>query len=557
MEKNEKRRFFWRKIVFTLLVCTGTVFCAFLIMLFVDKKNFEKTMKADEQKLAKELLVYDTDIGDTGFFYARSKEILADYSQNDNAQLKYAALFRTVKINGENKNTLLVTAKEAVPLTVRRVSSDDYLTEETKFWCENEEFISWLKEEQSRIESEKEPDLLPEYTAIYRNPFEDSYYLMDYRVDLLTAYVNDRGEFIPGLFSGDALENSAIGPVASYDEGNVNFTWLAEKSVMPMEELRFKRGSLFLIMNQKIKGVASDSPVFTKINEKCEFIDHEKRFGDVEVILESDLHPKSCTLMAFAYTNVIEDNAKRYTCILFIVGLMSAVIMALSVTIQYQGKKNACRQEVFRKNLMNNLAHDLRTPLAVISGYAQNLCDGVSPEKEEHYIKAIKDNTDYMDSIIDNVMSLSESESSKIKLNKERFDAVSLAEEIWKKNEALFEEQKLTLKCEGTFEIEADRWLMTSVLENLVVNAMKYSKEGAEVEIVGNGRTFSVSNPVSQMPQISTEELWEPFVKGDDSRGKRSGSGLGLSIVKSILDIHGFKAEIACENGVFKVRIIK
>lgn len=560
MDKGKKRRFFVRKFVITVLVCAATVICTFFVMLNVDKSNCEKSMEVDGKKLGIDILnnhhqgVYDNREG----FCSSAKEMLVNYTDNKNAQLKYAALVRTVKLSDSEKSELVVSAKEAVPMVETLYYIGEHSSMEfVKYWCEEEEFIKWFKEEREK-EKEDEEDLKEIYQHVPEIYFPVDYcYSLENRIDLLSAYTTDGWNFVPGLFAGDTLKSSQLQAVVEYDNGNLDFSWLAQKPSRYINEHKFRRAERFLAMYNHVFGVPSDSPVFSKINDKCESVEHKKRLGDVEVFIEGSIVPYSCIYRTFAYTNVIDENRTRYFTVLSLVGMVSLLLMVLSIVLEYWKKKNDWKQENFRRNLMNNLAHDLKTPLAVVSGYAQNLCDKVSPEKEEHYIRAIKENTDYMDSIIDNVMRLSESENRNIELETSRFDLVSLAEEIWEKNRVFSEEQRLTLKCEGSYEVEADRQLMISVLDNLLMNAIKYSKEGTAVVIIGESGGFSISNEVIKVPQRKPDELWQPFVKDDDSRGRRSGSGLGLSIVKSILDVHGYKSAISCENGIFKVWMSK
>ena len=134
--------------------------------------------------------------------------------------------------------------------------------------------------------------------------------------------------------------------------------------------------------------------------------------------------------------------------------------------------------------------------------------------------------------------------------------AVKQAERI----KPLLEEKNITLSINGSFNRKANRASLERVMDNLLSNALKYTKEGGKINIYSKDTPFSkhvfvIENTPIDAVSVKPSKLWEPFVKGDESRSDKSGTGLGLSIVKNILNNLGFKSRIKIKDGWFKVII--
>lgn len=115
----------------------------------------------------------------------------------------------------------------------------------------------------------------------------------------------------------------------------------------------------------------------------------------------------------------------------------------------------------------------------------------------------------------------------------------ALTEQILKCYRPLLEEKEIVLCVGGTLEIQGEAALMKRVLENLIGNAVKFTPEKKSIEIVMAGREYRITNTGAFIERGRLSEIWEPYVKADSSRSSQ-GSGIGLSIVKEIMDAHGF-----------------
>ena len=240
------------------------------------------------------------------------------------------------------------------------------------------------------------------------------------------------------------------------------------------------------------------------------------------------------------------------------IGVTYAVVFAIAVLLSlaisyrtYMVQKNHYEMDAYRRETTNAMAHDLKTPLTAISGYAENLRDKVHTEKMDYYTEAILENVQYMNEMVGNILDLAQVENTEQKLNLETIHLKELTEEVLKKYEVLMEDRQLLVRIEGDGVIRADSSMMTQAIENLVGNAIKYSKEDTEVSIILTDVSFEMHNVMEMQPEIPAEELWKPFVKGDNSRNSQKGSGIGLTIVKNIADLHGYILTIKCESDKF------
>ncbi|WP_303824639.1 cell wall metabolism sensor histidine kinase WalK [Ruminococcus flavefaciens] len=211
--------------------------------------------------------------------------------------------------------------------------------------------------------------------------------------------------------------------------------------------------------------------------------------------------------------------------------------------------------EDYQRALTNNLAHDLKTPLAVIGGYAENLMEmrkDCGDEKELKYLSSIMSNVSYTDDMIAKTLKLSETEQIK-KLNKTKVDIKSLAERSAEKYRTVIEERSIDLKIEGGAEITADEDTLMAAVENLISNAVKYTRDGGSIRITADKKHLTVVNDIAE--NVDTKDLLMPFVKGDKARSDKSSSGLGLAIASAAAAQNGFKVKINCKDKRFTAAI--
>lgn len=246
---------------------------------------------------------------------------------------------------------------------------------------------------------------------------------------------------------------------------------------------------------------------------------------------------------------------RKYLLITILVFLISTTIALVLSIIRNEKNKTQYAFEDYQRALTNNLAHDLKTPLAVIGGYAENLMEmrkNSGDEKELKYLDSIMQNVSYTDDIIAKTLKLSETEQIK-KLNKTKVDINALAEKSAEKYRTALEERNIDLKIEGKCEVNANEDTLMSAVENLVSNAVKYTRDGGSIKVTADKKRLAVVNDVSE--NISTKDLLMPFVKGDKARSDKTSSGLGLAIASAAAAQNGFTLKIDCKDKKFTATI--
>ena len=212
-----------------------------------------------------------------------------------------------------------------------------------------------------------------------------------------------------------------------------------------------------------------------------------------------------------------------------------------------QNAKDKMEFENRKNTLLSDIAHDLKTPITTISGYATALIDGLvkSPEKEVQYLEAIKAKSLRMDELIMLLFEYVKLDSVGFALSREKLDLAELLRE----NIALlytdFETKKMEINMDIPTEAvnyEVDRIQFSRVIANLLNNAIRYNPEGSLVTIklfVGDCIKIVIADNGAPIGEEIVGHIFEPFVTGDESRNTKSGSGLGLSIAKKVVIMHG------------------
>lgn len=209
--------------------------------------------------------------------------------------------------------------------------------------------------------------------------------------------------------------------------------------------------------------------------------------------------------------------------------------------------------EQFRRDTTNALAHDLKTPLSIISGYAQNLRENVRTEKREHYAAGIQSNVERMDKILREMLELSGLEAGLLPIKSEEVSLQAVCTRVLDRYRQICAEKLIQIGLEGEAVVKADPALMERVIDNLFVNALDHTPAGGRIGIEISADTFKLFNSGSHIPEEKIKEIWLPYKKGDESRGGTKGTGLGLAIARTILELFHFSygAENTGEGVVF------
>lgn len=202
-----------------------------------------------------------------------------------------------------------------------------------------------------------------------------------------------------------------------------------------------------------------------------------------------------------------------------------------------------------RKEFLANVSHELKTPIALIQGYAEGLREGINDDAEsrEFYCDVIMDEANKMNVMVKRLLDLNELEFGNDVVVMERFDIVAMVENFLASAEILIEQNKVVLKHESHMPIYvwADEFKTEEVVRNFFSNAVNHAAGDKVIEIKyhlmkKNGTDLvrvSVFNTGNPIPEESLSHIWEKFYKVDKARTREyGGSGVGLSIVKAIME---------------------
>lgn len=213
----------------------------------------------------------------------------------------------------------------------------------------------------------------------------------------------------------------------------------------------------------------------------------------------------------------------------------------------YRSYRERIQAEEYYRNTSNALAHDLKTPLMAISGYAEIMQENAYPEKRNYYAEGILKNVAVMNAIIENVLELARLENPRMIPAKEDTDLWELAGAVLEQFQVEIRSKELNVLLKGQAEesvVSVDKALMKRALENLIGNAVRYTPEENEITITLNMKCLEIKNTGVMISEDKLPHVWEPFVKGENARTGTGGTGIGLTIVKEIMDLHGFDCEI-------------
>lgn len=208
------------------------------------------------------------------------------------------------------------------------------------------------------------------------------------------------------------------------------------------------------------------------------------------------------------------------------------------------------------KSFVGNASHELKTPVSTINMISQNLRENrdlTQSERKKLYDLLIKESEE-MNELIQNLLILSKITYSKNLLNNENFNLKSLIQKVLYKYELLELEKNIDMNIKGDedLSIRTDYKFFKIVIENLIQNALKYSVENESIDIEFDERTLILKNKTYTNLSEEALNLFSPFKRGESSEGKNiEGSGLGLYIVKNILELLNLNYEIKIDEDNF------
>lgn len=205
--------------------------------------------------------------------------------------------------------------------------------------------------------------------------------------------------------------------------------------------------------------------------------------------------------------------------------------------------------ENFRKEFLGNVSHELKTPIFNIQGYIHTLIDGAidDPEVNVHFLRKAAKSVDRLCDLVEDLINISQLETGQLKMEMEKFDIHALAKDIFESLDMKAQERNITLAfkegCDQPFWVFADKYRIRQVLVNLIVNSVKYGKDGGLTLCafydMDENILVELSDNGEGIEERHLPRLFERFYRVDKSRSREAGgNGLGLAIVKHIIEAH-------------------
>ncbi len=216
--------------------------------------------------------------------------------------------------------------------------------------------------------------------------------------------------------------------------------------------------------------------------------------------------------------------------------------------------------ETSRRNFVANVSHELKTPMTTIGGFIDGILDGtIDSSKSSYYLRIVSDEVKRLSRLVTGMLNMSKIEAGQLKIQPKNFDISAMTFKTMLGFERVIDEKKIEIRGLDSVEplnICADEDMINQVVYNLIDNAVKFTDEGGYIEVAIKSDSekliFSVKNSGKGISREDASKIFERFYKTDKSRSYDvKGAGLGLYIVKTIIDMHGGQITVNSEPGEY------
>ena len=247
--------------------------------------------------------------------------------------------------------------------------------------------------------------------------------------------------------------------------------------------------------------------------------------------------------------------------ILLLPYVVGGVVFSLSVArgirkLEREQEVERRKEEKRRYLMISNIVHDIKTPMTTVYGYAKALNDGIVPaDKQEEYHEAIMAKTERMNEVVALLLDYVKLDSEGFTIKRTRIDVCEMVRSCcafcFTDIETAGDEFDIDIPEHPIF-ISADSIQLSRVITNLITNAIKHNSSGIKIRVSVTSDSSSTAEDVrifvadsgDEIPMPLRDQIFEPFVTGDESRASGSGTGLGLALSNKICEMHGFTLKL-------------
>lgn len=282
--------------------------------------------------------------------------------------------------------------------------------------------------------------------------------------------------------------------------------------------------------------------------------ENEQSFGLFETTSNGAVTLSDGTKVSYCFTGTPLKNAITHLTFFYVVAMLLYILVVMFVTRLIGGvfeKQESLNQT--QKMLTRAIAHELKTPLSIIQGYCEGLRVQKSEEKRQEYMDTIVEETKEMNKLVLDMLELSKLESNGYAMEIEEIELVELIYSLKRQYQSFLDQNEIVFELCGQEElwIEGDLSGMAKVVSNLLGNAIKHAPVKGTVRITieqtGKKRYLRFYNNGPKIPEEIRSHIWDGYYQTNEDNTKRLRStGLGLTIVKHLLELHKFG--YGCEN---------
>lgn len=216
--------------------------------------------------------------------------------------------------------------------------------------------------------------------------------------------------------------------------------------------------------------------------------------------------------------------------------------------------------EMSRRSFVANVSHELKTPMTTIGGFIDGILDGtIEPEKETQYLRIVSDEVKRLSRLVTGMLNMSKIEAGELDLKPVRFDISEMIFRTLLNFEQIIDKKSIDIRGLDSFEsnpVTADKDMINQVVYNLIDNAVKFTPDGGYIEVSSKADAekiiVKIRNSGKGIPSEEIDKIFERFYKIDKSRSYDvKGAGMGLYIVKTIIELHGGQIVARSELGEY------